>query len=264
MLTRILGAISLIVLGFILNVPSVSAASGVWAKTGNNVGTANVGWSNRGGSCHIAYTEAGQTVDKYHTVANCDQASLEIGHLTPGVKYAFRVMEDGGVWSGRVYAVAAGAARAQATTQVARTTAAAAPQHRESVAESLPKDEYPVHYYKDCNRQGSMMTNGRLNDDERATGKCGTGATNFRTVSGKNSGEITIHWSDNTIGAQDYHLVYGTESGHYTMGALNIGGHGQSYTVRYLNPGQRYYFKLIPVKNGEAVGSTWEVSDVAR
>ncbi|HEX7017832.1 MAG TPA: hypothetical protein VF209_02910, partial [Patescibacteria group bacterium] len=233
MLKRIVSAVCMMALALVI-APSAQAASGVWAKTGNNVGTVNVGWSNRGGSCHVAYTEAGQSADKYFTQASCDSGMIEVGHLTPGATYSFRVMEDGGTWSGRVTAVAAGAYRAQTTTQVAAAPVQNAPQHTETIAETLPEDDYPVEYYKTCNHQGSMMTDGRLNDDERATGKCGTGITNFRTVSGQASGDITLYWSDSMLGADNYHVVYGTESGHYTMGALNVGGASNSFTVHEL------------------------------
>ncbi len=242
---------------------TAQAATGVWATTGNQHGTTQIGWSSRGSSCHIKYTEAGQNVYKYETVAPCDQAMIEIGHLTPGVTYKFMVKQDGATWSPVVTARAASATNSYQAPHDPQPVAQA-PEHRETVTESFPKDDYPVEYYTSCNTQGSMQTMGHLNHDERKTGKCGTGMTNIRTVSGHNSGQVTVYWSDNMLGADDYHLVYGTEPGHYTMGALHIGGASNSYTVTHLQPGKRYYFKLVPLKEGKTLGSTWEVSDVAR
>ncbi len=142
-------------------------------------------------------------------------------------------------------------------------TKSQAPHHYEAPAEDLPQEKFEAKESRPCSNQGSMKTAGALNHDERKTGKCGTGVCNFRTVAGPRQGQVTVYWTPSTVSDGQYHLVYGTESGHYTMGALNIGGQSNSFNVSGLQPGQRYYFKLVPVNNGQPVGSSWEVSDVA-
>jgi hypothetical protein len=233
----------------------VQASGQVWANSGNKTGTVDLGWAHRGGSCHVRYTEANQTVYKYQTVANCNQAQMTISHLVPGVKYKFQVSQDNHHWSYAVMAVAASTSQPQAVAN--------APHHYDEPAEDLPAPEFQAQEYRPCSQQGTMQTQGALNHDERKTGKCGTGVCNMRTVEGPRAGEVTVYWTPSTVSDGQYHLVYGTESGHYTMGALNVGGESNSYTVKGLSSGQRYYFKLVPVNNGQPVGSSWEVSDVA-
>lgn len=237
----------------------------IWAKSGSQPGTVKLGWDYRGGSCYIAYTESNQKTYKYQTEAACDNLAIDIAYLTPGKQYKFTVSQDKVEWSQPVYAYAAAGQTVAAQPATAPATADAAPATHEPVTESLTND-YPTKTYQACSadRQGSMETCGQLNQDERQTGKCGVGALNFRTVSGPNAGEITVYWSDNTVSTGQYHLVFGTESGVYTMGALNVGGASNSFTVRGLQSGVRYYFKLVPIRNGQPVGSSWEVSDVAR
>jgi len=240
---------------FVLSTQVAQAAEQIWANTGHHHGTVNVGWAYRGGTCHVRYTESNQQMYKYRTASNCDAGSVEVGHLTPGVSYKFSVSPDGNNWTHGMTAVAA-----SKTTTVSDTTG-----HTEKIYEQLPEtDLFEAKENRSCDTQGTMQTQGALNHDERKTGKCGTGVANFRTAMGDYSGEIKVYWTPNTVSTGQYHLVYGTESGHYTMGALNIGGKSNSFTIRGLTPGVRYYFKLIPVRNGKAVGSSWEVSELAR
>lgn len=56
-------------------------------------------WPQRGGTCHIRYTEAGQRHYKYTTAASCDQGELTIGGLTAGQRYRFQVRQDNHSWS---------------------------------------------------------------------------------------------------------------------------------------------------------------------
>jgi hypothetical protein len=241
---------------FLFAFQAKAQASGhVWANAGSEVGTAVVEWAHRGGSCHVQYTEVGQTVYKYQTVASCDQGQVTIGHLTLGVSYKFQVSQNGEHWSVPVTAMAA--------TTHHQQPVANAPHHYDEPAEDLPASEFEPETNQPCSQQGTMSTTGPLNHDERKTGKCGTGVCNVRTVAGPKQGEITVYWTPSTVSQGQYHLVYGTKSGHYTMGALNIGGESNSFTVQGLHPGQRYYFKLVPIHHGEPIGSSWEVSDWA-
>lgn len=74
---------------------------------------------------------------------------------------------------------------------------------------------------------------------------------------GPSAGDVTLNWR-HTDDANNYHLVYGTEPGKYTYGALNIGW-VTSYTVHKLVPGMTYYFALVPVKNDKALYTTQAV-----
>ncbi|MBD3279806.1 MAG: hypothetical protein GF390_03800 [Candidatus Pacebacteria bacterium] len=254
-------AVVMIMLGLMaVKTTAAQAAAHVWANKGSQTGTVNVGWVYRGSSCHVRYTEADQQMYKYDTVTNCDSGQLTIGHLTAGVKYRFVVSQDGTHWSAPVYAYATGSTQAAQAAVVKHQPVVKAEQR--PTHEELPADNFRAQSYRDCSHQGSMDTAGPLNHDERKTGKCGTGVTNVRTVSGPHTGEITVYWTPSEVSDGQYHLIYGTESGVYTMGALNIGGSSNSFTVRGLNPGQRYYFKLVPVNQNRA-GYSWEVSDVA-
>lgn len=53
----------------------------------------------RGGTCHVRYTEANQSVWKYNTSAGCDDTGVTVGGLQSGQKYKFQVRQDGGAWS---------------------------------------------------------------------------------------------------------------------------------------------------------------------
>ncbi len=70
--------------GLLVGTKPVQAADTVWAHSGQQSGSAQLGWVYRGGSCQVRYTESDQTVYKYQTVASCDQAGLTVGYLTPG------------------------------------------------------------------------------------------------------------------------------------------------------------------------------------
>lgn len=87
------------------------------------------------------------------------------------------------------------------------------------------------------------------------------GKFNLRAASGPNTGEVTLTWSNNDT-ADNYHLVYGTDSKNMQYGVLNIGTN-KVYTVKMLNPGTRYYFALVPVLNHVALYTSEWVSGVS-
>lgn len=78
---------------------------------------------------------------------------------------------------------------------------------------------------------------------------------------GPGSSEVTLSWKD-ADSADNYHLVYGTDSKNMQYGALNI-GRVNRYTVGKLNPGTRYYFSLVPVFNNLALYTSERVSAVS-
>jgi hypothetical protein len=196
------------------------------ASTPISAADVNLSWAYRGGSCYIDYTEANQSMYKYKTVTNCDSGSITIGGLMAGTQYKFKVNQENNVNSSMVYATASGTQSMAA----APVSTMAAPSHKKSVREELPAK------------------------------------INLKSDSGPMTGEVMLHWSDNHYSNGQYHLVYGTESGNYTMGALNVGGDGMNYTVKGLVSGKKYFFKLIPIDpiDGQPRDSSWEVSNIAR
>src|SRR5581483_7805264 len=60
-------------------------------------------------------------------------------------------------------------------------------------------------------------------------------------------GEVVLHWN-NFSSVDHYVLIYGNSSTKYQYGALNIAsGKDTSYTVRQLQPGKKYYFRIAGV-----------------
>lgn len=87
--------------------------------------------------------------------------------------------------------------------------------------------------------------------------------TQVKAISGSWSGEVTIYW-DEAAYANRYAVAYGVESGQYLYGANDIGGEkARSYTVRYLTPGEKYYFVLAAAHNSCSSPFSTEVSAMA-
>lgn len=81
--------------------------------------------------------------------------------------------------------------------------------------------------------------------------------------SGPGSGEVTLYW-DEVPYANRYAVAYGTESGKYLYGGDNIGGQmSRSYTVKYLSPGTKYYFRLAAARDCTSSPFSEEVSSYA-
>lgn len=86
---------------------------------------------------------------------------------------------------------------------------------------------------------------------------------NVKAVSGPQSGQVTLYW-DEAAYANRYAVAYGTTSGKYIYGADNIGrASSRSYSVKALQPGVRYYFKLAAARDCSSSGFSMEVSAVA-
>ncbi len=70
----------------------------------------------------------------------------------------------------------------------------------------------------------------------------------------QNDGSVLFRFSDSQGEVTHYHLLYGTISGTYQYGGINIASKGQgTFSVRDLKPNTTYYFRLLPV-NVCAVG----------
>lgn len=81
-----------------------------------------------------------------------------------------------------------------------------------------------------------------------------------RAVSGPNAGEVTLFWNQSPH-ANRYAVAYGESSKNYLYGADNIGGeNATSYTVRFLKPGQKYYFSLAAARDCSSSSFSQEVS----
>ena len=64
----------------------------------------------------------------------------------------------------------------------------------------------------------------------------------------QNDGSVLFYFSDAQGEVTNYHLIYGTVSGTYQYGAVNIATKGQgTFTVKDLKPNTTYYFRLLPV-----------------
>jgi hypothetical protein len=74
-----------------------------------------------------------------------------------------------------------------------------------------------------------------------------SGPWNLSVKSGPARGQITLTWLQNPL-ANNFDIVYGSAPGQWFYGAQDVGNIG-SYTVSYLNPGQVYYFAILP-QNG--------------
>ncbi len=94
------------------------------------------------------------------------------------------------------------------------------------------------------------------------------GTRQVTAVAGPASGQVIITWRQVSAATTNYSVVYGTKPGMYQYGALNIApntalGVTNSYTVGFLQPGVRYYFAVVPMRGGEGIYSSGEVSKVA-
>ena len=87
--------------------------------------------------------------------------------------------------------------------------------------------------------------------------------TKVSAVSGPANGQVTLYW-DTSAYADHYGVVYGVESNKYVYGSLNIGGEkARSFTVGYLTPGTKYYFKVVGMRDCATSPFSAEVSAVA-
>ena len=107
-----------------------------------------------------------------------------------------------------------------------------------------------------------MRTNSALNDPYISSGKPGIGHLNLRTSRGPASGQVTLHWNEPGVhDAGNYHIQYTDDpAAGAKWGAVDISREARSFTVGYLQPGKRYWFKMSSTNTGE----TGWVSDIAR
>lgn len=100
-----------------------------------------------------------------------------------------------------------------------------------------------------------------LKNGDMPNGKAGIEATNVRTVNGPSKNEITLFWNEPSVaGHGNYRIIY-TENPHmFPRGQWGVEApeSARSYTIGYLRPGVRYYFKILT----DRTESPW-ISDIA-
>lgn len=90
----------------------------------------------------------------------------------------------------------------------------------------------------------------------------GVGKQKLTAASGPGVGQVTLYWQD-ADSADNYHLVYGKESGKYQYGALRIGKLNK-FTVSRLEEGKVYYFALVPLMGDRTLYTTAPARGIAR
>lgn len=70
-----------------------------WNTDRDTSGEVSLSWDQRGGTCHVRYTESWIRNYKYSTSTACDNGSITIGGLQPGTSYRFEVQKDSEGWS---------------------------------------------------------------------------------------------------------------------------------------------------------------------
>lgn len=76
-----------------------------------------------------------------------------------------------------------------------------------------------------------------------------TAPAKFWGKSGPMAGQVTLYW-DAAPYANRYAIAYGEKSNTYIYGSNNIGGENtRAYTVNYLKPGVKYYFKVAAARD---------------
>lgn len=207
--------------------PVPPVPQGVWTKSGPKPGEITIYWK---GAPHanryaVAY---GTWSNKYqygaHNIGADLARSYTVSYLTPGTKYYFRL------------AAAQGCASSPFSTEVTGVAMGGLPGNP-------PKADI----------SGQVMMKKEMSGP--------VGKQMLWVKSGPKTGEVTLYWKNNE-NADNYHLVYGTNSGKPEYGALNI-GKVSWFTVRHLTPGKTYYFAIVPVMNNMAMYTTPFVSSAA-
>lgn len=196
----------------------------VWARSGPMSGEVTLYWDKAAYANRYAVAY-GTMSDKYmygaNNIGNANSTSYTVKSLSPGSKYYFRLAAANGCtssgFSSQVWAYASGSGS---------TVRTGAPLTMMKPPTPIAKPQAVV---------APVTMNGKYK---------------LWASAGPSVGEVTLRWKDADT-ADNYHLVYGTASGKYQYGALNIGRVNQ-YTVKKLTPGVTYYFALVPVLNNMA------------
>jgi hypothetical protein len=96
------------------------------------------------------------------------------------------------------------------------------------------------------------------------------GRNSLVAKTGAKSGTVDLTWKRFFNDTQLYSIVYGLQPGKFIYGVLNavdttpadVGNY--TYTIGALRPGVRYYFALVPQRNGQAIYVSTQTSAVAR
>lgn len=197
------------------------APSKVWSKSGPGVGEVTLYWdeANYADRYGVAYgTKSNTYLYGAENIGEESSRKYTVKSLTPGVTYYFRMIAArngaSSPFSYEVRAVAKGGVPAEAKTEV------------KAGQPKAGKVTMPAPIV-------SQSTWGPVGNEK------------LWAKAGPKMGQVTLYWN-NVSGAENYHLVYGTKTGAYQYGMLNM-GNVRTFTVGYLTPGVKYYFALVPV-----------------
>jgi hypothetical protein len=92
---------------------------------------------------------------------------------------------------------------------------------------------------------------------------------NLLTAQSVGSGKVKLSWRRYFSDTESWHVVYGTRPGQFQYGILSAvtttpGVSNYNYTIGALPRGKRMYFALVPVRGGQAVYITAEVSTIVK
>lgn len=227
------------------NTAMAAASPQIQQAFGKTIGNVYLKWTQvQGAKYHIYYGPADNP--RAHAVEVYEE-NMTIGHLFANTNYKFAVKaisENGEeTWSQTVSVWVGNDGRGG--------TAAGKQTVKKNVAVK------PYNYHSD----DMIAHDTDLKDAEISTGKPGIEATNLRTVNGPARGEITLFWNEPSVaGHGNYRIIY-TENPHmFSRGQWGVEAPetARSYTIGYLKPGVRYYFKILTDKTE----SPW-ISDIA-
>jgi fibronectin type 3 domain-containing protein len=208
------------------------------------------------GEVKLTWNHAFNNVDNYNIVYGIEPGKFQYGalnigkttsftvrNLTPGQNYFFALVPTKG---GKAQYITAQATQESTPGRVEAPSVPTA---------AAPTGPLPV-------LTGQNAQDSAINQPKDAIKSKGVGLHQLSVKPGSNKGEVVLEWKPAFGNVTNYDIVYGTEPGKFQYGALNV-GNTTSYTVKALKPGEKYYFALVPVKDGKAQYITAQVSGEA-
>lgn len=199
---------------------------GFWAQSGPNTGSVQLVWNDPAvvTNYNVAY---GTTPGSYtYGATNIGNASSYLVQgLNPGTKYYFALSP---IVNGQ------GLGFTPETTAVATVNGTGANQGPVSQA------------------QFNAPVGGPTSDQYR-----------LRATPGPNPGQVSLTW-DNPWNANDFDVVYGTQTGGFVYGAQNVGQNTNQYVVSGLTSGWSYAFAVLAENNGTMVPGSGLSAPVAQ
>lgn len=200
--------------------PIPPAPQKVWAQSGPNAGEVTLYWDEAPHADRYAL-EYGTSSNQYQygavNIGDSRSRSYTVKYLASGTTYYFRLAAAHGSASSPFSAET----KAVATAGMVTLPSVASPKSAVSVGPVTPK-----------------------------------AAVSNKMVWARSNGmhEVTVSWTS-MASADNYHIVYGTQPGKYSYGALNI-GKTNSFKIGMLASGTTYYVAIVPVMNNRALFTT--------